>query len=71
MRTPRISLRLSEALKSDVEAAAKADAVSVNTWLVRAAGHALSHRSRPGDASGASGTSTRVSGHRITGWVNG
>jgi uncharacterized protein (DUF1778 family) len=64
----RISLRLSEALKSDVEAAAKADAVSVNTWLVRAAGRALGHRSRPGDAPG---TSTRVSGHRITGWVNG
>src|SRR5690242_9150510 len=32
----RISLRLGEALKAEIEAAAKADATSVNTWLVRA-----------------------------------
>lgn len=63
--TARISLRLSEALKSDVEAAARADSVSVNTWLVRAAARALpNNRSR-------SGWETRASGHRITGWVNG
>ena len=62
----RISLRLSEALKSDVEAAAKADSVSVNTWLVRAASRALGpSRAR------AAGWDTRASGHRITGWING
>lgn len=37
----RISLRLSEALKSDIDAAAAADGVSVNTWLVRSASAAL------------------------------
>jgi HicB-like protein involved in pilus formation len=37
----RISLRLSEALKSDIDAAAARDGVSVNTWLVRAASVAL------------------------------
>lgn len=62
----RISLRLSEALKADVESAAKADSVSVNTWLVRAATRALApSRAR------AAGWDTRASGHRITGWVNG
>jgi hypothetical protein len=43
----RISLRLSERLKADIEEAASQDGVSVNTWLVRAAGAAL-HRSGPG-----------------------
>jgi len=62
----RISLRLSEALKSDVESAAKADSVSVNTWLVRAATRALA----PSRARSA-GWDTRASGHRITGWING
>ena len=37
----RISLRLSEALKADVDAAANRDGISVNTWLVRAATAAL------------------------------
>ena len=65
----RISLRLPEALKSDIEAAARSDAVSVNTWLVRAAASALS-------ASGgaqAGGTTRRSGGgnQRISGWING
>ncbi len=63
----RISLRLSEALKSDVEAAAKADSVSVNTWLVRAASRALA----PSRARAGATWDTRASGHRITGWING
>lgn len=37
----RISLRLSESLKRDIDAAAERDGVSVNTWLVRAAAAAL------------------------------
>lgn len=62
----RISLRLSEALKTDVEAAARAESVSVNTWLVRAASRALTpSRARAGGWEG------RASGHRITGWING
>lgn len=44
----RISLRLSEALKADIDAAAERDGVSVNTWLVRAATAAL----RPGPFAG-------------------
>ncbi len=39
--TARISLRLSESLKSQIEEAARADSVSVNTWIVRAATRAL------------------------------
>ncbi|HEY7008768.1 MAG TPA: hypothetical protein VH395_07505 [Jatrophihabitantaceae bacterium] len=66
----RISLRLSEALKSGIEAAARADTVSVNTWLVRAASGALARGTRlPGgrpvrEARGGSS-------HHITGWING
>jgi hypothetical protein len=37
----RISLRLSEALKTEIDEAAERDGVSVNTWLVRAASAAL------------------------------
>jgi hypothetical protein len=64
--TARISLRLSDGLKSAVEGAARADSVSVNTWLVRAAGQALagSRRHRGHDARG-------NNPHRITGWING
>ncbi|HYU65898.1 MAG TPA: hypothetical protein VEK09_04045, partial [Jatrophihabitantaceae bacterium] len=42
--TARISLRMSEKLKADVEHAAGSDGVSVNTWLVRAAGAALNRQ---------------------------
>ncbi len=58
----RVSLRLSESLKAQVEAAARGELISVNTWLVRAAGAALG-RQRP-----LGGTNNN---HRITGWVNG
>jgi hypothetical protein len=40
----RITLRLPESLKSRVEAAAAATGVSVNTWLVQAAGRQLESR---------------------------
>ena len=63
----RISLRLGEALKADIEAAAKADAVSVNSWLVRAAATALAG-SRA--ARGSRPPHPRDS-HRISGWING
>jgi hypothetical protein len=63
----RISLRLGEALKADIEAAARSDAMSVNTWLVRAAAAALAgsraaRGSRPPHPRDA---------HRISGWING
>lgn len=69
--TARISLRLSEALKSDVEAAATRSGVSVNTWLVRAATAALAG-ARPGPGVWGEFIGNSPGGsHRITGWING
>ena len=62
----RISLRLTEALKERIDAAASRDGVSVNTWLVRAANAALAEPSRPG-----TNTFNVTSAHRITGFING
>lgn len=74
----RISLRLSEQLKADVEQAAGAEGVSVNTWLVRAAGTALTPTwsSVFTAASGlggrnATGGKRGTNAHRVTGWING
>jgi hypothetical protein len=62
--TARVTLRLSEALKTRVEAQAAADGLSVNSWLAHAAIRALENsgstrgqRSRPGV------------GQRITGYA--
>jgi uncharacterized protein YdbL (DUF1318 family) len=52
----RLTLRLPESLKSRVEAAAAATGVSVNTWLVQAAGRQL--ESRP-----PTGSSWRLTGY--------
>jgi len=54
----RITLRLSEALKTSVEAAAAREGVSVNTWIVRALGRASSPT-----------TTVRRSGRRLTGYA--
>ena len=78
----RISLRLSEKLKADVEQAAGTDGVSVNTWLVRAAGAALSRPNGspgsgqspggwPGGWPGWQGPAQGRGAHRFTGWVTG
>ncbi|MEO6884772.1 MAG: toxin-antitoxin system HicB family antitoxin [Jatrophihabitantaceae bacterium] len=77
----RISLRLSEQLKADVEQAAGVEGLSVNTWLVRAAGNALTPTWSPvssvfGVASGhggrnATGGKRGTNSHRVTGWING
>lgn len=70
--TARISLRLSDALKSDVESAARGDAVSVNTWLVRAAARALAgNRARSGRDMSGGWDGHGNNPHRITGWING
>jgi predicted HicB family RNase H-like nuclease len=42
--TARITLRLPETLKSRLEAAAAAQGLSVNTWLVQAVGRAVEPR---------------------------
>jgi hypothetical protein len=54
----RITLRLTEALKAAVEAAAAREGVSVNTWIVRALGRASS-----------APTTVRRSGRRLTGYA--
>ena len=74
----RISLRLSEGLKADIDSAAERDGISVNTWLVRAAAQrcapgrsgpaALRRPGRPAAATDAAGGATH---HHITGWING
>jgi len=53
----RITLRLSESLKLNVELAATREGVSVNTWIVRALGRA------------ASAPATRRVGRRLTGYA--
>lgn len=55
----RTTLRLPDALKTRAEAAAAAEGVSLNTWLVRAVGVALEPR-RPAPSNAASA---------YTGWV--
>jgi hypothetical protein len=66
--TARISLRLSDSLKAQIDVAARSGSMSVNAWLVRAATRALGTEPGARPASGA----THVKGaHRITGWVNG
>jgi hypothetical protein len=74
--TARISLRLSDSLKADIDAAAERDGVSVNTWLVRAASAALRQGSGAIPPSGGAewsgrGRQRRDNQHRITGWING
>jgi hypothetical protein len=79
--TARISLRLSEGLKSEIEQAAVNAEVSVNTWLVRAATTAVNSGSRgsswlPGPGSWPPGPGSWPGGpgrgsNRITGWVTG
>jgi hypothetical protein len=63
--TARISLRLTEALKADIERAAGQAGLSVNGWLVRAASSAL----RPGGQP--PGGWHSPGGHRVTGWITG
>ncbi|MDT4891111.1 MAG: hypothetical protein QOE97_146 [Pseudonocardiales bacterium] len=60
----RISLRLTDALKAQIDAAAARDGVSVNTWLMRAATAAVAG---PRPTWTAGGTAT----HRISGYING
>ena len=53
----RITLRLPEPLKASIEAAAAREGVSVNTWLVRALGRAVTGQAR------------RQTGNRLTGFA--
>jgi uncharacterized protein (DUF1778 family) len=74
--TARISLRLSDSLKAEIDAAAERDGLSVNTWLVRAASAALRQGTSATSAGGGPDASGRArqrrdNQHRITGWING
>jgi hypothetical protein len=61
----RVTLRLSEQLKTRAEAAASAAGISVNAWLVRAVSQAL-------DApSGRPGRGRSIIGQRYTGYARG
>jgi hypothetical protein len=62
--TWRVTLRLPEGLREAVEAAARRDGASLNSWLVRAAAAASQVATKS-----ESGRSTRTTGHRVTGWV--
>ncbi|MDQ0092744.1 toxin-antitoxin system HicB family antitoxin [Paeniglutamicibacter psychrophenolicus] len=62
--TSRLTLRLPEGLKAQVEAAAAHEGLSVNTWLVRAVSATLNIP--PGVAA----QRQKNSGHRFTGWVS-
>jgi hypothetical protein len=66
--TWRVTLRLPEGLRAAVEAAARHEGASLNTWLVRAAAMA-SQRAGQGASQSGSGRSTRTTGHHVTGWV--
>jgi hypothetical protein len=56
----RITLRLPDALKGAIEAAASREGVSVNTWIVRALSRGSS-----------TGASQQQSGNRLTGYARG
>ena len=66
--TWRVTLRLPEGLREAVEAAARREGASLNSWLVRAAA-AGSHGASQVTTKSESGRSTRPTGHRVTGWV--
>jgi hypothetical protein len=69
----RISLRLTETLKAEIEAAARTEGVSVNSWLVRAAGRSLRTSGPAAAVQDAVNDAVRRANnaHKITGWING
>jgi hypothetical protein len=66
--TWRVTLRLPEALRPAVEAAARRDGASLNSWLVRAAAQA-SQAAVNGSTKPDTARSPRKTGKRVTGWV--
>jgi len=73
--TARISLRLSDSLKGEIEAAAARADASVNSWLVRAATSALAAGTAGGwgnwSAWAGPGGPAGHGARRVTGWVTG
>jgi hypothetical protein len=60
--TARLTLRLPESLKGRIEAAAAREGVSVNAWLVRAAGRSLDAPARGPLSTGGWGPGQRITG---------
>jgi hypothetical protein len=58
----RITLRLPEPLKEEVERAASAESISVNSWLVRAVGAAVQRGGQPNQQDRGRGFGRRVTG---------
>jgi predicted HicB family RNase H-like nuclease len=76
--TARISLRLTESLKAEIDRAAEQEGISVNTWLVRAAAAALRPNpfggfgpGFPFNTGGGRGRGRNANQHHVSGWVNG
>ncbi|GAB3401198.1 hypothetical protein [Flindersiella endophytica] len=69
--TSRITLRLPETLKSQVEEASAAEGISVNAWLVRTIATALSGGPQrgPEQTYGYRGSRGPKSGKRLSGWA--
>lgn len=68
--TARISLRIPEYLKTQLEEAAAADGVSVNTWLVRCVATSLQHGGQPQHGIDITTPGGRVRiGRNLSGWV--
>jgi hypothetical protein len=61
--TSRVTLRLPDGLKARAEAAAARDGLSLNAWLVRAAGQALDEPSGAGLRSARRGPGQRITGY--------
>ena len=60
--TARLTLRLPDSVKAQVEAAAARDGVSVNTWLIRAARRSLEAPARGRQVPGRWGPGQRITG---------
>ncbi|HVU90760.1 MAG TPA: ribbon-helix-helix domain-containing protein [Jatrophihabitans sp.] len=70
--TARISLRLTDALKAEIDAAAEREGISVNTWLVRVAANAVRGTGTGFTfPPGANFAAARGNTQRVTGWING
>ena len=72
----RVTVRVPELLKTQVEAAAAATGLSVNAWITRALADAVADGGRPAGPAGAAGPRrpgpdmrARAGGRRIQGWV--
>jgi HicB family len=61
----RINLRLPEHLKADIERAADAEGLSINSWLIRAAAAAVERSARPSPRS----RRTPHGAERYSGWA--